>query len=178
MASEKTELHPIQDAYVCDCKPNETNPNGNEKVLYQGQYKKCFDRILIQWDLSTIRKDSKIIKAEMHLFHEKLYGSGKKTGHLIYYPFSQPWNDKTIALNTLPEYYIELKIVADWPEQKGWHVVDLTEIMKKWVDGSLPNYGMYCHSEGTMTTCVSKFISNDGTPIKSRPKLVVEHEHI
>jgi hypothetical protein len=178
MNPQKIELHPIKDAYVCDCKPNETNPNGNEKVLYQGQYKKCFDRILSQWDLSTIKKEAKIIKAEMHFFHEKLYASGKKTGHLVYYPLAQSWDDKTVTLNTLPEYYAELKIVADWPEEKGWHIVDITEIVKKWIDGSLPNYGMYCHSEGTESTFVSRFISNEGTPIKSRPKLVVEHEQI
>ena len=178
MTSQKTELYPIKDAYICDCKPDETNPNGNEKVLFQGQYKKCFDRILIQWDLSTIKRDSKIIKAEMHFFHEKLYGSGKKTGHLIYYPLAQSWSDKTITLNSLPEYYPDLKIVANWPEEKSWHIVDITEIVKKWVHGSLPNYGVYCHSEGTEATFVSKFISKEGTPIKSRPKLVVEHEHI
>ncbi len=50
--SKKIELIPVKDAYVCDCKPDETNPNGNDKVLYQGQYKDCFDRILVEWDIS------------------------------------------------------------------------------------------------------------------------------
>ncbi len=176
MKSKIIELHPIKDAYVCDCKPDETNPNGNEKVLYQGQYKNCFDRILIQWDLNQIDKSAKIIKAEMHFFHEKLYAYGKKTGQLIYFPFTQPWDDKTVTLNNLPDYDAGLKYITDWPEEKGWHIVEITEIVKKWHDGSMPNHGIYCHSEDTESTYVSKFISAEGSPIKSRPKLVVEYE--
>ncbi|MBN2608562.1 MAG: hypothetical protein JXA64_05555, partial [Candidatus Fermentibacteraceae bacterium] len=54
LPAETLELAPLQDAYVCCCKPDSTNPNGGSDYLYHGQYGSCFDRTLIQWDLSSV----------------------------------------------------------------------------------------------------------------------------
>jgi hypothetical protein len=144
--SKKLELNPVKDAYVYDCKPDETNPNGNDKVLYQGQYKGCFDRILVEWDISQIDDNAEILR------------------------------DEDVSINRLPGFNSKLKVISKWPTKEGWHIINITEIVKKWHDGYIPNYGIYCHSQDTESTCVSKFISLEGSPKKLRPNLVIEYK--
>ena len=175
MKQKIIEIIPVRDAYICDCKPAETNPNGNEKVLFQGRFKECFDRSLLQWDLSQLSKDDSILKAEMQIYQVKLFLYGrKKPGNLIYFPILEPWDDSTVNSDTAPAYEEKSKIISQWPMKEGWHTVDITAIVKKWHEGILRNYGLFCHSEKTESTCVSKFISSDGIPQKNRPKLIIE----
>lgn len=174
-AFQKIELYPLKDAYVCDCKPDETNPNGNESVLYQGQYKKCFDRTLIQWDLSTLESRLNIVKAEIYLYQQKLYFYGKKMGQLVYHPITEPWDEETVSYNTLPAHNDQIKIISAWTKEEGWTGIDITKIVKEWYENRMPNYGLYCHSEATSSTCVSKFVSSEGKIKKYRPKLVIEY---
>lgn len=116
-----------------------------------------------------------ILRAEIHFYHVKLYLYGKKSvGKLVYYPIIESWSDGVVSIKTLPGFNFKLKVISKWPTKEGWHIIDITEIVKKWHDSSIPNYGIYCHSQDTESTCVSKFISLEGSPKKLRPKLVKE----
>ena len=52
------ELEPVQDAYVCSCDPNGTNPAGAQ-YLGQGRVPgPCFLCSFIQWDLAALVPDT------------------------------------------------------------------------------------------------------------------------
>lgn len=102
--------------------------------------------------------------------------AGEKHGRLAYLPILENWDQNNITFNMLPKIDESQKIVFEFPEKEGWLIVDIIEIAQKWSDGSLENYGLYCHSEGTKSTCVSKFVSSEGVPKKLRPFLLIEYK--
>jgi hypothetical protein len=169
----EVELAPVQDAYICDCSPDETNPNGGPNFLYQGQYGSCFDRSLIRWDLSGLEEDLTIISAELHLYCEAFYGS--VSGEMRYYRITETWDEGTVTYNTQPDYSDDVQATADWPTPAGWHVVDVTDFVEGWYSGDIDNYGLYCHCDGTTGTCVAGFYSKDYPVEEQRPKLVITY---
>ena len=172
-AVEQVELTAIQDAYICDCSPDETNPNGGPNFLYQGQYGSCFDRSLIQWDLSGLDEDLTILSAELFLYCEAFYGS--VSGEMRYYRVTEPWDEETVTYNTQPDYSEDVQSAVDCPDPLDWHVVDVTDFVESWYSGDIDNYGVYCHCHGTTGTCVAGFYSKDYSEEELWPKLVVTY---
>lgn len=167
------ELEPLQDAYVCDCLPGSTNPNGNSNYLYYGQYGSCYDRTLIEWDLSGIPSDATVISASMELYCEAFWGT--ESGHPVYYPITGEWDEETVSYATQPEYDETAPIQGEWPEEETWLSVNVTPFAADWVSGSLPNHGIYCFREGTVSTCVPGFWSSDYSDETLHPVLVIEY---
>ena len=170
--AETLELAPVQDAYICCCKPDSTNPNGGINYLYHGQYGTCFDRTLIQWDLSDVPQGATILSATMELYCEAFYGT--QSGNPVYYMINETWYDHSVTYNTQPEYDLNPFQAATWPKAGNWHQVDVTEFVESWVNGSHDNYGIYCFCQGTTGTCVPGFWSVDYHEVNLRPKLVIE----
>ncbi len=173
LPAETLELAPLQDAYICCCKPDSTNPNGGADYLYHGQYGSCFDRTLIQWDLSSVPPGASIVSATMELYCEAFYGS--KTGNPIYYMINESWDELTVTFNTQPDYDTTLPLTAVWPDAGTWYNVDVAEFVEEWVVGTHDNFGIYCFCEGTTGTCVPGFWSGDYQDESLRPRLVVEY---
>jgi hypothetical protein len=170
-ADETLELTPVQDAYVCDCLPDVTNPNGGPNFLYQGQYGSCFDRTLIQWDLSQIPAGATIVSAEMRLWCEAFYGT--QSGAPVCYLIEEPWDESTVTFNTQPAWSAAVTATGSWPVADEWHVVDVTGFVQAWCSGAEENYGIYCHSASTTGTCVPGFYSSNWADESLRPSLVV-----
>jgi hypothetical protein len=167
------ELYPIADAYICDCLPDVTNPNGGKYALFQGQYGSCYDRTLMRWDLSELEKDLKIRKAELVLnwgtFH------GVRSGKMAFFPIKKKWDAATVTINTRPPYDTGLKVTADWPEGNlgGLLKVDITPIFMKWYNHEIENNGLYCHSENTKGPCDLEYTSVDNAEKILWPRIVV-----
>jgi len=167
------ELAPSQDAYICDCEPDQTNPNGGPNVLYQGQYGACFDRILIQWDLSTFGTGTTINDAEMWFYCTGFYGT--VSGNMTYHKILEAWSEDTVTYNTQPDFDAPPSATASWPVMETWHTVDITGLVQSWVDGSVANYGVYGWCEDTTGTCDAEFESSNDDYEAYRPKLVVDY---
>jgi hypothetical protein len=171
--SETVQLSPMQDAYICCCKPDSTNPNGGPDYLYHGQFGNCFDRTLIQWDISGIPQGASIVSATMELYCEAFYGT--PTGKPVYYMIDGPWDEDNVTFNTQPEYDTVPEIEGTWPAADDWYQLDVTEFVESWFAGSHANYGIYCFCKGTEGTCVPGFWSGDYQEESLRPRLVVEY---
>lgn len=171
--ADEITLVPEQDAYICDCKPDSTNPNGGPNYLYQGQFGSCYDRTLIQWDISEIEPGSTIINAEMWRYCEAFYGV--VSGEMVYYLITDPWDENTVTYNTQPNYIEDIQTVTGWPAVDEWQIVDVTEFVQNWFDGTYENYGIYCHSQNTTGTCVAGFYSSNYSNEELRPELVITY---
>jgi hypothetical protein len=165
------ELMPAQDAYICDCQPDVTNPNGGTDYLYHGRYGSCYDRTLIQWDLSTIPVGSVVVSAEMRLYCESVYGS--ESGTPVYYMIDGTWDETTVTFNNQPSFDTEISVTGYWPDLDTWYSVDVLPFVQAWLDGSHANQGIYCFCQGVTATCVPGFWSSNYAEEALRPSLVI-----
>lgn len=170
-----------KDLYICTCKPNTANPNGEGKIYYQGRFKKdevtedadyhnCDERFLIQWDLKELPKGIKIIEAKMYLVCANY--NGDKQGQLVYECISEPWN-ADIGYSQKPNTLFETRVLTNWPTKNNYHVVDITPIVKSWYNSSLLNYGLMGYSVDTETTNSAIFCSSKFPQENARPKLII-----
>jgi hypothetical protein len=162
-----------KDTYVCDCLPNVNNPNGPVTNLYQGQYGKCYDRLLIQWDLSPLPQDISITSAVMELKCSGVYGS--LSGRMVYYRIVGEWEETGVSFTGLPGHTPEDSVIADWPVSGQWHAVDITRFVQKWVEDPPSNRGIYGHSAGTTGQCCIQFNSSDVSTVANHPKLTITY---
>jgi len=162
-----------KDTYVCDCLPKVNNPNGPATNLYQGQYGKCYDRLLIQWDLSLLPQNLSITSAVMELKCSGVYGS--LSGQMVYYRISGDWEETGVTFASLPDYTPEDSVLAAWPVSGQWHAVDITRFVQKWIEDPSTNLGIYGHSAGTTGQCCIQFNSSDVSTAANRPKLTVTY---
>lgn len=169
--SEVVTLTPSQDAYICDCKPDSTNPNGGPTHIYFGRYSSCYDRTLIEWDLSSIPSGSTVESAIVRLYCLGFYGT--PTGHPDFYLIDEAWSEADVTFNTQPDYGTTPTIAATWPTAHTWFELDVTAFVQGWIEGTHPNHGIYCTSSGTTGTSVPGFWSKDSEDESLRPQLVV-----
>jgi hypothetical protein len=168
------ELQPVQDAYICDCQPDVTNPNGGTDYLYHGRYGSCYDRTLIQWDLSAIPAGARVLSAEMRLYCESLYGV--ESGAPTYYMIAGAWDEATVTFSNQPSFDAAPFVTGYWPDLDTWYSVDVLPFVEAWLDGSHGNHGIYCFCQGVTATCVPGFWSNDYAEETLRPLLVITIE--
>jgi hypothetical protein len=163
-----------KDTYICDCSPDENNPNGPITHLYQGQYGSCYDRTLIEWNLSALPANATIESAMMELWFNQLWGS--ESGEMVYYPILEYWEETEVTYSAQPAYSHDDSVVTAWPQQNNsWHGVDVTEFVRMWHDGTYENYGIYCHCQNTVSTSCAEFNSSDVATEDRRPRLTIEY---
>ena len=170
-----------KDLYICTCKPDIANPGGEGKIYYQGRFKEdevtedadyhdCDERFLMQWDLSELPEGIKIIEAKMRLVCAGY--TGDEIGQLVYECISEPW-DANAGYSKKPETLPETRVITDWPEKSTYHIVDITDFVKSWYNGSLLNYGLMGFSIDTETTNSALFCSSIFPQEDVRPKLII-----
>jgi len=170
-----------KDLYICTCKPNTANPNGEGKIYYQGRFNKdevtedadysnCDERFLMQWDLAELPKGIKIIEAKMQLVCTAY--NGDQQGQLVYECISEPWNTD-IGYSHKPKTLLETRVKTNWPIKNTYHIVDITSFVKSWYNGSLPNHGLMGFSIDTETTNSAIFCSSIFPQANVRPKLII-----
>jgi hypothetical protein len=162
-----------KDTYVCDCLPKANNPNGPITLLYQGQYGACFDRLLIQWDLSTLPKNISVDSAFMEIKSTSLTGS--LSGQMVYYRIIEKWEENKVTYATLPKHTNSDSVITDWPKSGQWHRIDITKFVQLWIADTSLNRGIYGHSMLTTKQCCMGFSSSDVSNATTRPKLTITY---
>jgi hypothetical protein len=161
-----------KDTYICDCSPDVNNPNGPISHLYQGQYVSCYDRLLIEWDLSSLPEENITIdSAIMELKFNALHGS--ESGQMVYFPILEDWVETEVTYNTQPAISREDSVVTRWPNPGEWHQIDLTGFVTMWHDDPASNHGTYGHCFETTSTCCAEFQSSDCSNEEDHPKLTI-----
>ncbi|MBD3277011.1 MAG: DNRLRE domain-containing protein [Candidatus Aegiribacteria sp.] len=169
---EEVQLEPQQDAFVCDCIPNATNPMLGIQYLAQGRYSACHNRSFLQWDLSSIPDSATIESAEFRVYCASFYGS--VSGEMCFYLLTEDWDETTVTYMNMPAYTDSAAIYSsDWPSGGTWLTLDVTDFVEAWYSESIDNYGMYCHSRSCTSTCDCAYYSSNVSNPSYRPSLTV-----
>jgi len=159
-----------KDAHVCDCKPNETG--GGNYIAYQGEWRDCYSRFLIEWDIGSLPENITITKAVMELRCCEM--GGNKSGQMAFSRLIEDWSEDNVTHTTCPKHTNEDSVITDWAALNQWHAVDITKFVQLWYAERDSNYGVICHSINTTGTYWVGYFTSDYRGVY-RPKLTITY---
>lgn len=151
-------LIPIQDAYVSQYYANQNF--AFSPFLYFGQYKQSGDnyRALLQFPLRAIPKHRRIELAQLQF---TVYRNEFPTGTLTYSSLKrplEPWNAGGVTWNSQPRSKLVYTFLTSWADTPGTVIYnDITSLVRSWLDGSKPNYGLLLEGDESMPSLLGLF---------------------
>ena len=130
------------------CSPNSARGNQSSLNLENGQ------TVLLKWDLSYLRgwgitSRSQILGARVIVFIDQLRNLGTLEVHRLCLPHSSatPWGEATATWNNAPLIYSSpetgtLTLINGTYRKDDFLALDVTNLVRDWVDGSQPNCGL------------------------------------
>lgn len=117
--------------------------------------------VLIQWDLSEIPTNAVVVDAQMWLFVKfaEISGRGDEhfedaVGDLVYLLVTDDWEEDKVTWDDRPSVDEGSKVVCgkppagtDW--RRRWWSADVTDFVRAWHDGVVPNHGLCIRLDGT-----------------------------
>jgi hypothetical protein len=153
--------------------------DGNWIMLWSGYTaleKTC--RAYLQFDLSTVPGNARIIDASLILYQNTARGSGSFNVGL--YQVNSYWGENTITWNNQPtsSTMVEASCFVNF-DCFIWRIWNnIGDLVQGWLDESIANYGMLLKAttDETSLTLLVSFWSSDYTDDPSkRPKLTVDY---
>lgn len=99
-------------------------------------------RSLVQFDLAAIPAGTQITQATLSLHLENSCDLRNRTHSVTVYRVNDPWTESSVTWNSKPgrgEAYGSASVHSrDW----GRYSFDVTDLVRGWVNGSIPNYGL------------------------------------
>jgi hypothetical protein len=83
---------------------------------------------------------------------------------------TQPWNEMDVSWNSFGGSYDATVAVSFIPNTVGWHSIDVTDLVRKWLDGSYVDNGLMLEQSLTPYTL---YASSDNLTSSIRPKMEV-----
>ena len=138
-----TTFYSVADAMVQSGYP--TTNYGDFSIMRAGYYTGTrVMQSLARFDLSGIPAGTPIGQALLYLYLGSSQDSPGASRIIAVYRVTGSWTEGGVTWNTKPGwssmYYNTLSIShADY----GWHWVDVTNLVREWVNGQYPNYGLW-----------------------------------
>ncbi len=137
-------LYPVADATVLEGYP--TSNFGSTTDMWVG-YDHCevsgkVTRSLLRFDLSAIPAGTSISSARLYLNLVNSCDIGERTHTATVYRVSSTWSAGTVTWNNKPAYAEAYGSSAIPSRTWGWYSFDVTNLVRGWVNGSFPNYGL------------------------------------
>jgi hypothetical protein len=142
-----TEFDAIEDADISQAYP--TTNNGASSSMYVG-----YDdyhtpgweilRSMIKFDVSEIPASTSISSAVLRVYYTGYYDYAGYSRTITSYRISSNWSEASVTWNTAPsiaETYGTVSLIAA-SSSFGWYSIDVTNLVRGWVNGTLPNYGV------------------------------------
>lgn len=168
------------DTYIQKANPNTNYDGGDLKLNGESATPQ---RILMVFNLSTIPSSAVVLDAKLYLY----LISGKPTAapyklyalNTTFVEAEVSWNkyDQNNAwTNPGGDYSDQFFSQGTIPNEKRWHVIEMSRLVDLWVSGSIVNRGFIIVPEATTTDSTKAFASSDqATPVDQRPKLIVNY---
>lgn len=160
----------IKDSFVSSNKPTKNfYLYEHIRMGWNSEYKKR--RTYIRYDLPPSVPSNAITTAYMSL---KKFGTGS-TPHLKAYRVTGSWTSSTITWNNKPGYSPYFS--SDYAQLKtnNWYRFYVTDIVKKWYDGTYQNYGFLVRDDDeSSSSSWSTFYSSDADS-PNKPELRIRY---
>jgi uncharacterized repeat protein (TIGR01451 family) len=99
-------------------------------------------RSLIQFDTSAIPAGAPVDSAVLRVYLVQSYDYPDRTRTVTAYGIDEAWSESSVTWGNRPDYadaYGSASVThADW----DWYSFDVTDLVRGWVNGSLPNHGV------------------------------------
>ncbi len=101
-------------------------------------------RSLIKFNASAIPAGTSISSAVLRVRYVGYYDYADRSRTVTSYRIGSDWSEGSVTWNTAPsigEAYGSVSLVAAYGSF-GWYSIDVTNLVRGWVNGTLPNYGV------------------------------------
>jgi uncharacterized repeat protein (TIGR01451 family) len=99
-------------------------------------------RSLIKFDLSAIPTGTSIASAILQVYKLGSWDYPGKTRTITTYGVGSNWAETSVTWNTRPSSTDAYGSASVTHESGGWHSFNVTTLVRGWVNGTLPNYGV------------------------------------
>ncbi|MGB5932505.1 MAG: C1 family peptidase, partial [Anaerolineae bacterium] len=99
-------------------------------------------RSLIQFDLSAIPTGTPIDSALLQVYLVSSYDFPGETRTITAYRIPSTWSESSVTWNTRPSYGEAYGSASVTHGAWAWYSFDVTNLVRGWVNGTLPNYGV------------------------------------
>ncbi len=101
-------------------------------------------RSLVRFDLSAIPSGTPIGQARLWLYVYSSYDPPSASRIIAAYRVASSWTEGSVTWNTKPGWSSMYYGLASIPHDvDGWYSVDVTNLVREWVGGQYPNYGIW-----------------------------------
>jgi len=149
---------------------------GNETYSWVGNFGTTITRLYIQFNLSSVPANARIIDADLLLYQYSTSGSTDFTIELQ--KINNNWDESTISWDLQPtrssDPIISSSITAGATIWRSW---DIDDLVQAWLDGGIANYGAALKDTHEASgDAIAYFYTSDYTiDTTKRPKLEIDY---
>jgi hypothetical protein len=173
-------LEAIADADVLQGAP--TTNTGDSEEMWVG-YQHCSGdpigvaRSLVRFDTSAIPPGTAIASAQLYILHSSYCDIGLRTHIVTSHRITGGWTEMGINWNNKPGYTGQYGSVAVTSSDWDWFSLDVTDLVRGWVNGSFPNYGVMLRANESSGNDSARlgFLTRNIPDSDYRPYLVITY---
>lgn len=156
----------VADAYVWESSPDYT---GNWETLYTGCVGWGRKKTLLRFDLSSLSPSVQVQRATLAIWLQW----GTESRQVYVHRLRMDWDEESINWNSLESHYATSPLGSFTTDEAEWREVDITDLARGWLDGSIPNQGILLDDPTAGTDQNEEYYSSEWEEIQQRPKLVL-----
>ncbi|MGE5389712.1 MAG: DNRLRE domain-containing protein [Deltaproteobacteria bacterium] len=162
---------------TADCTVNsECSINLDFDPIFLGKYKSSVYRYYAKTDLIGLSNDIRIVKALFQFFclkNDNIYGAD-----IGVYQVLEFWDETEIDWLNHPAISDMQAAKAQANDAYSWITFDITDLVRQWVDNTVPNYGICLKSEEEAEGQIIVGFNRHCANLAARPRLIVEYTDV
>ncbi len=110
---------------------------------------------LIKFNLSALPKNTQILNATVQIYIRGSYDYENTIRKVVAYRASADWVENKVTWNNRPTYSETAGTLNSNSSIQGWASMDITKLVRGWISGSTPNYGLVFSAPDSNSTVPS-----------------------
>lgn len=134
-------------------------------------------RLVMKVDLGSLPSNAQINNATFYIYETQWTPNPDNPMGATIYFMQTSWNPNTVTWNNANYLGGAVEGTASIPAQGGFLTLNVTDVVRKWVKGEVPNNGVLVIGDETQTSAGRwrKFYTNVGAPPNLAPYVVVDY---
>jgi hypothetical protein len=156
----------VADAYIWQSSPDYT---GNWETLYTGCVGWGRKQTLLRFDLSSLAPGSAIQSATLYIHQRNESGQRAVNAHRIV----TDWAEDGVTWDGFAGRYDQTVLGSFSAAPSGWKQVNITGLVRAWLNGSVPNQGVLLDDPAAGTDENEEYYASEDGEAELRPRLVI-----